>query len=342
MLEVATAVHEHVANVIAPSLPEGVQVDVLNDESQTYSERAELLLKNGALGLILVLVALTLFLEVRLAVWVVVGLATSLVGVLAVMLVLDVALDLHSLFVFVLAIGIIVDDAIIVAEQIHSERQRGTPGLVAAIRGARRIKVPLTFAVLTSIVAFTPVFFVPGGIGDAWVALPIMIIAMLLISLFESLFVLPNHLSHLHGPEWVPTNAVEVFFFGRTKGHVDRQLARFVDGPLDPGAAFRDGPTRRRGRRCVGAPDPECFPVAGRHCHLLLRRRRGGGLRDGPSRDAGRDAREQNLRGGEGARSGRSPGDRTSNRGSARGGAVGGIRGDGDGRRGTASRGRGD
>ena len=205
VLEVATAVHEHVTRVIVPSLPAGVQVDILNDESQTYSERAELLLKNGALGLALVLVALALFLEIRLAVWVVVGLATSLVGVLAVMLVLDVALDLHSLFVFLLAIGIIVDDAIIVAETIHLERQRGTPGLVAAIRGARRIKVPLTFAVLTSIVAFTPVFFIPGGIGEAWLALPIMIIAMLLISLFESLFVLPNHLSHLHGPEWVPS-----------------------------------------------------------------------------------------------------------------------------------------
>ena len=237
VLEVAAAVQEHVANVIVPSLPEGVQVDILNDESQTYSERAELLLKNGALGLMLVLVALALFLEIRLAVWVVVGLATSLVGVLAVMLILDVALDLHSLFVFVLAIGIIVDDAIIVAENIHLERQRGTPGLVAAIRGARRIKVPLTFAVLTSIVAFTPVFFIPGGIGDAWLALPIMIIAMLLISLFESLFVLPNHLSHLHGPDWMPTNGVDRFF-ARTKGHVDRQLARFVDGPLDRALNF--------------------------------------------------------------------------------------------------------
>ena len=237
VLEVATAVHEHVANVIVPSLPAGVGIDILNDESQTYSERAELLLKNGALGLMLVLVALALFLEIRLAVWVVVGLATSLVGVLGVMLILDVALDLHSLFVFVLAIGIIVDDAIIASESIHLERQRGGSGLAAAIRGARRIKVPLTFAVLTSIVAFTPVFFIPGGIGDAWRALPIMIIAMLLISLFESLFVLPNHLSHLHGPEWVPTNSVDRFF-ARTKGRVDRQLTRFVEGPLDRALGF--------------------------------------------------------------------------------------------------------
>ncbi len=237
VLEVASAVHEHVTNVIVPSLPDGVKVDILNDESQTYAERVQLLLKNGGLGLMLVLVSLALFLEIRLAVWVVVGLVTSFVGVLAVMLALDVALNTISLFVFVLAIGIIVDDAIVVAEHIHLERKRGTSGLVAAIRGARRIKMPLTFAVLTSIVAFTPVFFVPGGIGEVWQALPIMIIAMLLISLFESLLILPNHLSRLHGPEWVPTGSVDRVV-ARVKGHVDRQLARFVDGPLDRALRF--------------------------------------------------------------------------------------------------------
>ena len=237
VMEVATAVQEHVENVIVPSLPEGVQVDILNDESQTYSERVELLLKNGGLGLVLVVISLALFLEVRLAVWVVVGLVTSFVGVATVMLVFDVALHTVSLFVFVLAIGIIVDDAIVVSEHIHLERSRGTPGVAAAIRGARRIKVPLTFAVLTSIVAFTPVFFIPGGIGEIWQALPIMIIAMLLISLFESLFIMPNHLSKLRGPEWVPASAVDRFF-ARTKGHVDRLLGQFLDGPLDRALRF--------------------------------------------------------------------------------------------------------
>ncbi len=237
VMDVANAVHEHVANVIAPSLPEGVEVDILNDESQVYAERANLLLKNGGLGMLLVLFSLALFLEIRLAIWVVVGLATSFVGTLAVMLLLGVALNTISLFVFVLAIGIIVDDAIVVAEHIHLERSRGTPGVVAAIRGARRIRIPLTFAVLTSVVAFTPVFFVPGGIGEIWRALPIMIIAMLLISLFESLLILPNHLSHLHGPEWAPSNSVDRFF-ARIQGFVDRQLAAFLDGPLDRALQF--------------------------------------------------------------------------------------------------------
>ena len=237
VMEVATAVQEHVANVIVPSLPKGVRVEILNDESQTYDERVDLLLKNGGMGLLLVLVALALFLEIRLAAWVVVGLATAFVGVLAVMLAFEVPLHTVSLFVFVLAIGIIVDDAIVVAEHIHFERQRGTPGVIAAIRGARRIRVPLTFAVLTSIVAFTPVLFIPGGIGEIWRALPIMIIAMLLISLFESLLILPNHLSRLHGPDWVPTGGIDRFF-ARTREVVDRRLAQFLDGPLDRALQF--------------------------------------------------------------------------------------------------------
>ena len=177
VMDVATAVHEHLANVVLPSLPEGVGVTVWNDESQVYSERIDLLLKNGLLGLLLVFISLALFLEIRLALWVVVGLVTSGIGALAVMLLLDIAINTISLFAFVLAIGIIVDDAIVVAEHVHLERKRGTPGVAAAIRGVRRIKKPLTFAVLTSAAAFVPILFIPGGIGEIWGALPIVIIA---------------------------------------------------------------------------------------------------------------------------------------------------------------------
>ncbi len=237
VMDVALAVQEHVANVIAPSLPEGVEISIWNDDSQTYSERVAILLKNGLLGLLLVLVALALFLEIRLAIWVAVGLVTSGIGALAVMLAFDLSLNNISLFVFVLAIGIIVDDAIVVAEHIHHERQQGRPGVAAAIRGVRRIKKPLTFAVLTSIAAFTPVLFVPGGIGEIWRALPVVVIAMLLISLVDSLFILPNHLSRLHGPDWAPTSPVERFFW-RTQRYVDSVLNRFVQGPLDQALHF--------------------------------------------------------------------------------------------------------
>ncbi len=240
VMDVATTVQEHITNVVAPSLPDGVEISIWNDDSQTYSERVNLLLKNGLLGLMLVLIALALFLEIRLALWVAAGLAISGIGTLAVMLVFDIAIYTISLFAFVLSIGIIVDDAIVVAEHIHYERKQGRPGVIAAIRGARRIKVPLIFAVLTSIAAFTPLLFIPGGIGEVWGALPVILISMLAISLVESLLILPNHLSHLHGPEWVPTSAIDRFF-SRTQNHVDHLLRRFVEGPLDQGLRFATG-----------------------------------------------------------------------------------------------------
>ena len=237
VMNVATAVQEHIANAVIPSLPNGVGITIWNDESQTYAERVDLLLKNGILGLLLVFVALALFLEIRLAVWVAAGLAVSGIGALAVMLMLDIAINTISLFAFVLAIGIVV------AEHIHYERKQGSPSVIAAIRGTRRIKVPLTFAVLTSVAAFTPLLFIPGGIGEIWGALPVIIIAMLLISLVESLLVLPSHLPHLHGPKWVPAGAVDRFF-ARTQGYVDHMLHKFVEGPLDRGLRFAtDQPT---------------------------------------------------------------------------------------------------
>ena len=237
VMDVATTVREHLANEVVPALPDGVGITIWNDESQAYEERAALLLKNGILGMLLVLIALSLFLEIRLALWVAVGIAVSGIGTLAVMLVLDYAINTISLFSFVLAIGIVVDDAIVVAEHIQDERKRGTPGVMAAIRGTRRIKVPLIFAVLTTVVAFVPLLFIPGGVGDIWSALPVIMIAVLLVSLVESLLVLPNHLSHLHGPEWVPTNAFDRFFT-RLQGRVDVLLNRFVQGPLNRALQF--------------------------------------------------------------------------------------------------------
>ncbi len=237
VMEVAEAVRRHLADVIVPSLPAGVDLTVWNDDSQTYSERVDMLLKNGMLGLLLVLVALTLFLDLRLAFWVGVGLATSGIGALAVMLAFDLSINNISLFVFVLAIGIIVDDAIVVAEHIHHERQRGRTGISAAICGARRIRKPLTFAVLTSIAAFTPALFVPGGLGELWRPLPVVVIAMLAISLVDSFFILPHHLSTLPDPKRRPGTRIGLFV-QRLHNHVDALLEWFVQGPLEQALRF--------------------------------------------------------------------------------------------------------
>ena len=238
VMDVSRAVREHVANEITPSLPDGVGIDIWSDDSSVFVERGLILLKNGGLGLLLVLLALGLFLEIRLAFWVAVGLGVSAIGALAAMLMFDIPLHEISLFAFVLAIGIVVDDAIVVSEHIHLERMRGTPGVVAAIRGARRIKVPLIFAVLTTIVAFVPLLFIPAGFGEVWKALPIVVIATLAISLVESLLVLPNHLSHhLHGPDWVPGTGM-ARIVSRIQNRVDSWLNSFVQGPLDRGIQF--------------------------------------------------------------------------------------------------------
>ncbi len=250
VMSVAGAVREHVADEVAPSLPDGVGITIWNDESDAFEERAAILIKNGLLGLLLVLIALGLFLELRLAFWVAVGLGVSGIGALAVMMMFDLAIHAVSLFSFVLAIGIVVDDAIVVSEHIHLERMKGTPGVVAAIRGARRIKVPLIFAVLTTIAAFAPLLFIPGGVGQTWKALPTIVIAMLVISLIESLLVLPNHLSHhLHGPDWTPRTRLEQRV-ARIQGRVDRMLGRFVQGPLHRAVSFA---TDRPGLTLSGA-----------------------------------------------------------------------------------------
>ena len=235
--EVTAAVKEHIENVVIPSLPNGVGITVWNDDSEFFDACVRLLMKNGSLGLILVFIALALFLEIRVSLWVVVGIAVSAIGALAAVLALDLVIDSNGLFAFVLAIGIVVDDAIVVAEHVYHERRQGVPGLVAAIRGVRRIMIPLTFAVLTSVAAFSPLLFLPGGMGEILQACAVILIAMLLISLVESLLVMPNHLSHLPGPDWVPTRAVDRFFI-RTQSFVDRMLNRFLEGPLARGLRF--------------------------------------------------------------------------------------------------------
>ncbi len=234
---ISEAVNEHIRDVILPSFPDDIGVTVWNDDSPVYAERVDLLVRNGFLGFILVFIALALFLEIRLAIWVILGLITSGLGALAVMLWLDISLNTQSLFAFVLAIGIIVDDAIVVAERVYSQRMTGLAGPVAAIRGTRRIKTALIFAVLTSIAAFTPLLFIPGGIGEVWFALPAVIIGMLVISLIEAFFILPRHLSHLPGPEWTPSNFVDKFLF-RIRTHVSQGLSRFLQGPLNRALRF--------------------------------------------------------------------------------------------------------
>ena len=231
VLDVAAAVEAYIGERLIPTLPAGVAVAVWSNAAEIYEDRLGLLMENGLFGLMLVLVTLTLFLEIRVAAWVVVGIAVSFVGALTVARLAGVSINTTSLFGFILAIGIVVDDAIVVAEHTQAERRAGRPGPLAATRGARRVARPLVFAVLTTVAAFLPLLFVPGPIGSLVEGTALLLIAVLALSLIESLFILPNHLSHLPPPA-TPANRVERLV-SAIQRQVDRALRWFVNTPLD-------------------------------------------------------------------------------------------------------------
>lgn len=182
---------------IAAGLPPQIHLAIQNDRSEIYQQRLGLLMKNGFMGLVLVLVFLSLFLEFKLAFWVTVGIPTSFLGALLFLPGMDVSINMVSLFAFIIALGIVVDDAIIAGENIYEYRQRGMGFLEASIRGARDIAVPISFSILTNIVAFMPMMFIPGTFGKIWAVIPMVVGTVFIISWVEALFILPAHLAHV-------------------------------------------------------------------------------------------------------------------------------------------------
>lgn len=194
-IEVAEAVKQFIARE-RPNLPSTVGLTLSRDRSDDYQERLELLLTNGAIGLLLVLLALGLVLELRVAFWTAVGIPVSIVGSLALLPLMDASINMISLFGFIVTLGIVVDDAVVVGEDIFHRISSGTPRLEAAIAGVRQMSVPVIFAVSTNIIAFLPLLFVPGEVGRFFRVLPSVVIAVFLVSLVECLFILPAHLAH--------------------------------------------------------------------------------------------------------------------------------------------------
>ena len=195
-LDLASAVKEYVAR-IEPTLPEGIAITTWQDDSKILNDRLSLLLRNGRTGFILVFLALALFLRLKLSWWVAVGMAVSFFGAFWLMPQFGVSINLLSLFAFILVLGIVVDDAIVVGENIYTHIQKGKTGLDAAIQGTQEVAKPVIFAVLTTCAAFSPLLNVPGSMGKLMRVIPIVVLSVLLFSLLESLFVLPSHLSHL-------------------------------------------------------------------------------------------------------------------------------------------------
>jgi multidrug efflux pump subunit AcrB len=192
-LTVADTVKKYVDG-IRDSLPAGVSIDFFQDMSQILRSRIQLLLKNMALGLVLVSILLGLFLNIRLAFWVTLGIPISFLAGLMVLPSFDVSINMISLVAFIMVLGIVVDDAIIVGESVFRKQEEGLSPFRAAVEGTLEVGKPVIFAVLTTIVAFWPLLLGTGTMGKIMRHLPIVIIAVLLGSLLESLMILPAHL----------------------------------------------------------------------------------------------------------------------------------------------------
>ncbi|WP_187648099.1 efflux RND transporter permease subunit [Nitrosophilus labii] len=177
-------------------LPPNLNLEVLSSGADVFEDRVKLLLKNAALGLVLVLITLSLFLEPRLAFWVMMGIPISFLGSFLLFPILDISISMISLFAFIIALGIVVDDAIVVGENIYKYRERGCKPLNASVLGAKEMAVPVSFSILTNIVAFMPILFVPGVTGKIFEAIPLVVTAVFVISWLESIFILPSHLTY--------------------------------------------------------------------------------------------------------------------------------------------------
>lgn len=222
------------------SLPTGYEAVAWGDRSIDVRDRLDMLVSNGQMGLLLVFLVLAVFLELRLAFWVAMGIPISMLGAGGVLLGFGQTLNMLSMFSFLMALGIIVDDAIVVGENIYAHRQMGKGFLAAAIDGTYEVIPSVMASVTTTIIAFCPLLFVSGIMGKFIAVMPLAVIAMLVISLFESMLILPCHLAHedslvfrVLGFLFYPLKFI-VDFFGHVNKRSAHYLAQFIDNIYTP------------------------------------------------------------------------------------------------------------
>ena len=208
-----------------PTLPPSIHLEVFDEQWQLISERIELLVNNGLSGLVLVVAVLYFFLPGRVAFWVMVGVPTAFLATLALMYVLGGTLNMMSLFALIMALGIIVDDAIVVSEDADTHRHMGEGAAQAALGGARRMLWPVIASSLTTVAAFLPLMMVGGIIGNILGDIPFVMVAVITASLIECFLILPAHLrGALAGAAALEHSAL--------RARIDGGFARFRDGPF--------------------------------------------------------------------------------------------------------------
>ncbi|MDC6353295.1 MULTISPECIES: efflux RND transporter permease subunit [Robiginitalea] len=226
-LDIAEAVQ---AEMDSFQLPPGVNFRIDSNRAEDFRERLSLLTENGLAAIVIVLVILTLFLEARLAFWVMMGMAISFIGGMIFLPMVGVSVNMIAMFGFLVVLGIVVDDAIVVGENVYEYRQRGYSFIQAAILGTKDVSKPVIFSIATTIIAFVPLLFMPGENGMFWQPLPIVVIVILAVSLLEALFILPSHLAHKAKTNKKPTLIKK--FTGRLEGW-QRQFAKGFDRVID-------------------------------------------------------------------------------------------------------------
>ncbi|MGB5499424.1 MAG: efflux RND transporter permease subunit [Maribacter sp.] len=220
-----------------------VQLDVVSDLSVTLTERTKLLTNNAIMGMALVLIFLSVFLNTRLAFWVAFGLPISFLGMFIFAGYFDVTINVLSLFGMIIVIGILVDDGIVIAENIYQHYEKGKTPVQAAIDGIMEVIPPIVSAIITTVLAFSIFLFLDGRIGEFFGEVSVVVILTLVVSLFEALIILPAHLAHskaLHPEDSKPKKGIAKLF---SKLRVinkwgDRTMAWFRDKMYAPTLKF--------------------------------------------------------------------------------------------------------
>jgi len=228
-LKIAQAVREYVERRKA-SLPDSITLETWADRSKVVQDRLDMLINDGAQGLLLVFLVLWLFLGARLSFWVALGIPLSILGAILVLYLGGQTLNMMSMFALIMALGLIVDDAIVVGENVYSHVERGELPKEAAVKGTGEVLLPVVGAVATTWLAFMPLLFIPGVMGRFIEILPIAVCLSLGFSLLECLLILPPHLAHsLQHREAAAEHAGAARSWARRmRGRIDRGIEGFI------------------------------------------------------------------------------------------------------------------
>ena len=232
-LKIADSVKSYIEDA-RTRVPDGITLTAWDDNTEVLRGRLATLRRNGLQGLLLVFLTLALFLQLRIALWTTAGIPLAFLGTLWLMPHLGVSINVLSLFSFILVLGIVVDDATVIGENVFKHRERGVAGLQAAVEGTQEVAIPVIFGVLTTVAVFLPMFGLPGVMGKIMSVFPSVVIPTLLFSLIESQLILPAHLRHAV-VDWKGEEHGLAAIWKRVQTAVGNGLGRFIERVYRPG-----------------------------------------------------------------------------------------------------------